>query len=501
MKKNSINELTLIIASFLISLNLAFMMVISNIRNGSVLFNILSFVFLFLNILYSLKNVRHRLIFLFFNLTFFVFLLGGLAISILDRENVDLLSQFSDQTKNHIYVSIYLTLSTSFISYFVIKSVDQYKKGKKVLRNYGEKKNSQIVIIRKISFYIAIVTFLAKLITVLDMMRYLRTTSYYDYYTTYNSNVPAIIQLVASIYYISTFIYLGSMPSKKESKYIVFGYLLISVIILISGERGEPISNIAAFFIYVVARNLRKIYDFKINKKKVLLVFLMLPFVIYGLQILHYERNNIAVEFTLADGIEEFFVSQGGSIKVLGYGYDYKDSIKSVNDSTYTIGTLKSYISQNIVTRSVFRNEQIKQNTIKMAYSGYSLNQVLSYLRFPTTYVQGRGMGSSYIAELYHDFGYVGIVIGNILLMMLIVELESMYKKDWIRTSIYISIVRYILLIPRGACFTWFVSTFSIQNIGIIIFIIFVARLVISKKNYEGVKSDERNQSYIPGNT
>ncbi|MDE1549881.1 O-antigen polysaccharide polymerase Wzy family protein [Jeotgalibaca caeni] len=457
---------------------------------------LVSFGYLIANIVYSALDYKNRFVFLMFNGTFFLFLLGSVVMSVVFRENNNILSQFNTGTIEHISFAIFLSLSTLGVTYQFLKTNNDTNEQ---LRDnsiyYVEMKKN--FTLKKITFYILMISSIAKIISVTELVFFVRNASYYDYYTDFNSKLPSVVNYIASTYYILFYIYISTMPSKKEIRYPMFIYFLISFLILVSGERGEPISNIAVFILYIFIRNRKNHFDIKIKKKYTLIMLVVAPFIIYSLQVLHFERNNITTNFSLSEGILSFFESQGGSIKVIGYGFDYRDYINNINDANYTFGTLRNYATQNVLSRFLFGIPPLRQNTVEMATSGVSLNQVLSYIRFPNTYVQGRGMGSSYIAELFHDFGYIGIVTGNIILAYIISKIENFNRKSPYMIAIYLNIVKYIILLPRGASFSWFTSTFSVQNI----LLIFLLKIIENEINIKKENKNEKIKSNISSYT
>ena len=45
---------------------------------------------------------------------------------------------------------------------------------------------------------------------------------------------------------------------------------------------------------------------------------------------------------------------------------------------------------------------------------GYQYTHTISYIIMPDLYLKGVGYGSSYV-ELFHDLGFIGLIIGGIL--------------------------------------------------------------------------------------
>ena len=96
--------------------------------------------------------------------------------------------------------------------------------------------------------------------------------------------------------------------------------------------------------------------------------------------------------------------------------------------------------------------------TIIMVYPLCSKRYTLGYTVMNSAYLAGRGTGSSYIAELYQDFGYTGIILGNILYSFLLARITKNEDNDsLLKKSIKFMIITQLLWAPRGS-FTYFIS-------------------------------------------
>ena len=86
------------------------------------------------------------------------------------------------------------------------------------------------------------------------------------------------------------------------------------------------------------------------------------------------------------------------------------------------------------------------------------VTHTLGYTVMNSAYLAGRGTGSSYIAELYQDFGYTGIILGNILYSFLLARITKNEDNDsLLKKSIKFMIITQLLWAPRGS-FTYFIS-------------------------------------------
>lgn len=79
----------------------------------------------------------------------------------------------------------------------------------------------------------------------------------------------------------------------------------------------------------------------------------------------------------------------------------------------YFIGSTLSVLARSPIGR-ILNIAVYGGNTVENAMNGFSFAHALSYLVMGKQYLNGNGMGSSYIAEIMYSFGYMGVFIANI---------------------------------------------------------------------------------------
>ena len=79
-------------------------------------------------------------------------------------------------------------------------------------------------------------------------------------------------------------------------------------------------------------------------------------------------------------------------------------------------------------------------------------------------YLGGHGIGSSYIIEVFTDYGFIGLIIANLLLGMLFVSLvNSMYTDKTLRVILSLVILGNLFFMPRSSFTESFYSLFTMQ--------------------------------------
>ena len=231
------------------------------------------------------------------------------------------------------------------------------------------------------------------------------------------------------IWMLAFYIFLGSHPEKRD--FIIYSvlYFCIAIFSMMSGQRSEFGMY---FIVYVVY------YTTYIKKISINTILILLTSTIFAFSIVatlrssdNYELNN----FNAEDMLQIFFTQQGVSINVLGYADQYKET-GEISDVFYP---LDGYIKQKLDPD--FR-KQDEYYADKIALQAQ-----------PNLYHAGRGVGSSYIAELYSAFGFIGVFLGGLILSLLNLFL---YNSKLVRNSLFGCFIlcifwKNLAIMPRGA--------------------------------------------------
>lgn len=180
-------------------------------------------------------------------------------------------------------------------------------------------------------------------------------------------------------------------------------------------------------------------------------IILILPFLAVFVSAYNiWREGGNASSLNFFEGILNFFYDQGVTGNVLKRAYMYKNQIPK---QIYTLEFLHSGILARLFNIKVYHG-----NTVDHAMYGGSFTHTLGYTVMNSAYLAGRGTGSSYIAELYQDFGYTGIILGNILYSFLLARITKNEDNDsLLKKSIKFMIITQLLWAPRGS-FTYFIS-------------------------------------------
>lgn len=287
--------------------------------------------------------------------------------------------------------------------------------------------------------------------------RYISSNSYWDYYTDYSeylsgNTILYAISKIELMMPVALSIYLACMPSKKQFRLPCFFYLVYLVVSLGSGQRSTFMLGILFLVVYFLFRNGIHPEEKWVKKSYIVICILSIPFWQHFFSWYSVWRTGeVASEMTFISGIEDFLYDQGVSINIVKRAYMYQDRIPA--DQIYILEFLHSGILARLLGITVYHG-----NTVEHALYGGSFTHSLGYVVLGATYLVGKGTGSSYIAELYQDFSYIGIFFGNIFYSLIIARINQFKGRQrifWMSVRFYI--ITQILWAPRGS-YTGFIS-------------------------------------------
>ena len=421
--------------------------------------------------IHALCGIRARFTLLSFNIGFFTFILGGYSIGLFTEFDAGYLDdnrvRVTEDAVNHVGRCMVLCMFFVNATYLLLESYYSKKeKGSFWDQSKFLAPNNRL---KRILILLMIVGFICKLLLSIEDLRGVRATSFREHAVA-ESSYPYFVTSLSSLFFVSLFAYWGTIPNKRSTIITFIALAIPELILLLSGERGEPISVILVTVFYILFRNRLGNYDFYFKKWTVFVGIILLPFVIFFLQMMAYERNHLVYEEGLLGGVQDFFETQGGSVKIISNSYVMHDVIEDAGGHTFVLGEIRYYLKHNIFTRLVM-GLQTRQRNIGDVYSGDNFLRTYGYLYSPVTYNAGVGGGSTYIAEVYHDGGYLFLALFNVLIAFLLRYLDTVKIDSVVQFTICMGILRFMSVLPREQALQWLTSTFAIQNLIFYVFI------------------------------
>ncbi len=387
--------------------------------------------------IYCLSNAEKHIVLAIFLICIFTFLASSVTVRfILGQSNY-----MYGFNRNEFNLSCTLII----ISYVMIFC--GYISDKRYKFIWGTKKNSfysdnifSIKRVQKISFLIFVFASVIELLFSIPKMVYSMTNGYMALYTEYvGSSMLTRLSFIASAAF---FIGLAAKPSKKKViAYSIIG-LINPIIVFLQGERSTIVTYVIfLIYYYFTYNNLMYKTNKSDIKKTIKLVFLISGVLIVILPFLYrygFYRINMQSEIQKGSGIINFFDSQGGSFRVLGAAVKYKGTLPQ---KWYSLGSIIDRFSDIAY---------YGQNELRATMS-HSFADIITYKEEQWSYLSGYGMGSSYIAEIFYDFGMLGVIIVNFLLGKILKCLTDFKNLSIFMRSILFIVLQNMMIMPRGA--------------------------------------------------
>ena len=431
------------------------------------------------NIIYALKKIRNRYLFMVFNSTFFIFIMGRITMNFIFYGNIGL--NYDNEIVMHTVLSIYISLITVFLTFLIVNNM----KFKKVKIKQTFSKRIDVEVLRKASKLVFYATYIFALLTVVEKIYFVMHSGYAAYYIVYNSSLLGIVIKLATVNEIAFFFYLASHPIKKDTKVIFFLYLLIGILSLGFGQRNEVVLRIClVYFIYYPYRNLiREIDDEKwITRSYIRNVVIAIPALIFFMSFWGMVRAGVADKTSIGDHFISFFYNQGNSAEIIAFA---KYAQNQIPNHLYSLGPISEFLRSNILSKYIFNTQVYTGFTIDAAMIGTNFGSTLSYLYNPSHYIQGIGLGSCYIAELYHDFGFLGVIFINVVYAFFIAKFGGRKIHGAIKEAIYLMILYNIIYAPRDRALSFITNLFSFTFI-LTAFLIWFAYTHYKTENIHG---------------
>lgn len=361
---------------------------------------------------YALSDVTGNSFFLCYLACFFTFLLGRRVIYRVTGYHD---TNFSPWIESRTDLKLLVGLFGLLCGYMLLDRLN-CRSGKEhpVEDAAAEDKTAQIRMISKTLFYCA---FPFWLYTMLDVAWFVLRNGYAEYYLSYSSRVPALVRLAGKTAPMFFCVFLAMMPRKKEAFLPILLYLVYAVASLATGRRLTLITSLLIVFAYCLFRN--KAPDRTevwVSKKIMIGLGVLIPLLLMAMYVFEYIRGDGAVgNVTDNHPFWGFFIRQGVSENVIKYAQAFEKW--SNPDARYSLYSTLKWLSDSFFAELLGIDVPFvfgKQSPA-VAFRGTSLAHLVSYYANRRTYLAGMGYGSCYIAELYIDFGYWGVWVGNVL--------------------------------------------------------------------------------------
>ena len=411
-------------------------------------------------IIYCLFNIYERILGLVFLSAFYNFLIGRgilILLGIYDEPYKFTLEE-SIKGQRLILFSIYIFV----YSYIIINKYFEKRKNNKIdnIQKLKEEKNNTNIVkkeeqrkkIQKLSKTIFYITYVFLILNVLLTIRYVLKEGYTSLYVGSYRKTNFILSKIGDFAPIMFLAFLSTMPAKKQIAFPLFLYMIYLVLTIGVGARFDFVIGVLIVFVYIVLRNVMGKKEenkwFKLKYLKYLFILGIIAVILLSaFNTIRFGEELKDTNKTPVKLFTKFSYDQGISANMSKRIFKYEKLIPK--DRYYSLCSLQTY--GELVTSRLKRQKPIPSSSEEKAIKTATLSDRISYIMFTDDYLLGNGTGTSYIAEVFFDFGYIGLVIINVLYAFLLVLSRKMLEKGVVPFIVGIAIFSTLLKVPRSS--------------------------------------------------
>jgi hypothetical protein len=265
-----------------------------------------------------------------------------------------------------------------------------------------------------------------------------------------------ILMISDDVCLLGAYLFFSTYPKGKLFYVVSLCYIVTILGQLGGGARGLLVTSAFGFLSYLSFRNI------KINKKAIVCFGLIGALLINAFQIVGENRETGFAKFAeqplnkTADKLFYlFFWQQGNSIQTIGYIQEKADDIQ--NKFLYFISPVFNTIAMRKSALGKMMGIGIPtKQSIEQADTSYELHNKLSYMINQRTYLEGYGIGGSFIIDAYAAGGFFGVMVISFIWMYAWIYFIERYKYTWFGIVILFSLMHTFFIAPRAVALRFF---------------------------------------------
>ena len=429
------------------------------------------------------NDISRNISTLCFLLSFYVFLIGREVCFYYLK--VEIYYKYLTSENTFAYLCLIISLIGVWFGKTIERKNESTKDTIQTAYNYND-----TLFIRKISKIIFYFCFVFQTLATILQIIYVRSVGYIESYSEEagGAGIPAVISYLGAFMPIAFCLFIATKPPKDVARFPIILYEVYAILTVFSGRRYPFVAISLLLLVYMVFRNREE--RGWITRRMIVFVSVMSPILIMFLTAYDSIRTGESFSFNgIINTIVGFFDSQGGSINVIKRVAYYAEDIADLKwcsfDSTRTL------LFENLISRHLNNATVFSGNSVEHALKGHSLAHRLSYYTYGNGYLLGRGTGSCFIAELVHDFGYIGVFVGSFVYGKFLKYIDSMSFSHPFKDGIVFAIFYYILLAPRGGFDGFVGNVFGIYSLlGYAIIFVIVNIMKRNHPYFQNIRSN-----------
>lgn len=410
---------------------------------GVDVFSVATTAILLIAIFLCFKDINRNIFFVLFLCSFYTFLISGDVAQVFFNKTYYQYLNMPEEAIRHSHIATLISIFFLFVGYFVTKTNNLSSQS-------SEECSSKMASYRKITLLIFYVSYAVLLFDTINILLFVLSNGYVAYYSSYKSVLPDIVVSIGDFCPMAFCGFLATFPRKRKAVLPIILYLFFAIVCLLMGQRGGIVYITSFIFSLCLYRNKYYSYGQKwVKKRLVLFLLILVPFALVAFQLITFIRNGSEIVFnSFGETLGDFFINIGSSSKVIKNGYLYRDSISSFK--FYSFGDVINYFKYSRLFTWLTGINPPSIHSETFALEGHSFDAFISYMYMRTQFLNGEGSGSSFVAELYADFGFFGVAAGSLFYGFLLKKISHFDRNNWIMTTIKLYMLLYIFKTPRG---------------------------------------------------
>jgi oligosaccharide repeat unit polymerase len=467
------------------------------------------------NIIYAFEKKNSRMFFLVFNLVVFFFLIGRPTINMI-KGNV--WGYYNVESVHFALNSLIITLlclfaGEYFLEHMIIKrtninfTTDTLEKspvfhcsprsGKEkpheqlaFFKSNGYKepavcKSDFIFALRNISLILFYFSCVFVFIIEMEKLLYMGGKDYLEFYTSFKTNLPCVIIAIGGMYKYFLCIFLSTWPKKSTAFFPLMIYVLLAVPDLLIGIRNPVVLNAVFVLLYYFIRDAVGDKEKWLGFFEKFIITLLTPIAVAVLGAYNYIRDtesSTKITKNFFDLIVDFIYKQGVSFETLCIGYESIPKIKYTGFTNYTFGGIIDYFKYSKTAQILWGGLSFGEgNNLSRALYSNSFAHRMSYTALGQEYLNGHGLGSSYILETFADFGYSGIIVFSILMGMFLAAMIYIIKGGNAGFIFVLVSLTSIYFCPRDGATMWISFLFYLHFLLPFVLCYVLAKLCVKR--------------------
>lgn len=296
-----------------------------------------------------------------------------------------------------------------------------------------------------------------------DKLAFMRGRTYTEYFTSYSPSYPSLFGTIGYCMPFALCAFLATLPRKKLAFPVLAVYLLSAVPQLIIGVRNPFVLNALFIFLYYFIRDALGADKRWLGRWEICAIIAALPLIFISFSIINYTREGMLPQSSnIFSMVVDLFHKQGVSFRTLCIGHAALPNLPGAKRN-FTFGPIIDYLLYGRIGRLLFGTTALPSgNSAELAARGHSLAHAISFVGHPG-YLEGHGLGSSYILEVFADYGYVGIAVFSLLLGMFLLYCMDAVRKGWFLRTVILACLGRLFFIPRAEATDWIEFLFHIH--------------------------------------